>query len=66
MVNTDVLDDIGDAKKYMEEVMGIVEDEEFNRERRKKLKMTKEQETDFEEDSELSYSGDAWCCTKVL
>jgi len=69
MVNTDVLDDIGDAKKYMEEVMGIVEDEEFNRERRKKLKMTKDQETDFEEDnydSELSYSGDAWCCTKFF
>ena len=44
MANNDILDDLGDAKKYLEEVMGIVEDEEFNRERRKKLRLGQQQE----------------------
>ena len=33
--------DIMEAKKYLEEVMGIVEDEEFNKRRRKMLKSAK-------------------------
>ena len=44
MANNDILDDLGDAKKYLEEVMGIVEDEEFNRERRRKLRLGQQQE----------------------
>ena len=32
-----ILDNAAEAKKYLEEVMGIVEDEEFNKDRRKKL-----------------------------
>ena len=68
MANNDILDDLGDAKKYLEEVMGIVEDEEFNRERRKKLRLGQQQEKKqtvnvHDEDDE---SEDAWCCTKVI
>ena len=33
--------DIMEAKKYLEEVMGIVEDEEFNKRRRRLLKSAK-------------------------
>ena len=36
-----ILDDAAEAKKYLEEVMGIVEDEEFNKDRRKKLQALK-------------------------
>ena len=68
MANNDILDDLGDAKKYLEEVMGIVEDEEFNRERRRKLRLGQQQEKKqtvivHDEDDE---SEDVWCCTKVI
>jgi len=67
MSDREVIDDLGEAKQYLEDVMGIVEDEEFNRERRKNLKMAKDQETDFEEDDfEYSDSGEPFCCTKIL
>ena len=66
MENSDVLDDLGDSKKYLEEVMGIEEDEEFNRERRRKLNVAKE--ADLEEDDfdyEPAGYAEPWCCTKV-
>jgi len=64
MSDREVLDDL-EAKEYLENVMGIVEDEEFNRERREKLKMPKAQK-DFGDDFEYSDSMEAFCCTKVL
>eukprot|EP00091_Calanus_sinicus_P024207 TRINITY_DN8558_c0_g1_i1.p1 TRINITY_DN8558_c0_g1~~TRINITY_DN8558_c0_g1_i1.p1 ORF type:complete len:261 (-),score=71.96 TRINITY_DN8558_c0_g1_i1:128-910(-) len=67
MENSDDLDDLGDSKRYLEEVMGIVEDEEFNRERRRKLNEAKE--ADLEEDDfdyESAGYAEPWCCTKIL
>ena len=43
------MDEMADAKKYLEEVMGIVEDEKFNQERRlKRLKELKQKQRDKE------------------
>ena len=64
MENSDVLDDLSDSKKYLEEVMGIVEDEEFNRERRRKLNVAKEADLE-EDDYEPAGYAEPWCCTKV-
>eukprot|EP00092_Neocalanus_flemingeri_P037302 GFUD01040624.1.p1 GENE.GFUD01040624.1~~GFUD01040624.1.p1 ORF type:complete len:278 (-),score=76.25 GFUD01040624.1:51-884(-) len=64
MDNNDVMDDPVDAKKYLEEVMGIVEDEEFNRERR--VKMAELQKRDFDEEDFNYASADSWCCTKLF
>jgi len=64
MENKDAHDDLGDAKKYLEEVMGIVEDEEFNRKRRERRRIARVKETELEEYDEPT--DDAWCCTKVL
>ena len=36
MVNKELLENVNDGKKYLEEVMGIVEDEEFNKQRRRR------------------------------
>ena len=41
MGNNNMLDDASEAKKYLEEVMGIVEDEEFYKKRLQKLKALK-------------------------
>ena len=41
MVNREV-EIVRDGKKYLEEVMGIVEDEEFNRERKRRLRDLKQ------------------------
>merc|ERR1712025_674131 len=43
--------------------MGIVEDEEFNRKRRERRKMTRVKELELEEYDEPS--DEVWCCTKV-
>ena len=43
MVNKELLENVNDGKKYLEEVMGIVEDEEFNKQRRRKLRALTEQ-----------------------
>ena len=67
----DVLEDVSDGKKYLEEVMGIVEDEEFNRKR--KLKALKQKETTGrlkrakteEKFNDLSDSDPTWCGTEV-
>jgi len=64
MGNRDAHDDLGDAKKYLEEVMGIVEDEEFNRKRREKRKMARVKELELEEYDEPS--DEVWCCTKIV
>ena len=69
----DVLEDVSDGKKYLEEVMGIVEDEEFNRKRKLKAlrqKQTtgrlKRAKTETEENfNDLSDSDPTWCGTKV-
>ena len=63
MENIDAHDDLGDAKKYLEEVMGIVEDEEFNRKRRERRRIARVKESELEEYDEPT--DDAWCCTKV-
>ena len=60
----DNTDDSDDARKYLEEVMGIVEDEEFNRERRERLRKPNENQI-VEDDEYFNNSEDAWCCTKV-
>ena len=65
------LEDVSDGKKYLEEVMGIVEDEEFNRKR--KLKALRQKETTGrlkrakteENFTDLSDSDPTWCGTKV-
>jgi len=64
MENIDAHDDLGDAKKYLEEVMGIVEDEEFNRKRRERRRIARVKESELEEYDEPT--DDAWCCTKVF
>merc|ERR1712106_878825 len=64
-MGSEELEDAGDTKKYLEEVMGIVEDEEFNRERRRKLKVVQIQEAELEDYDRAGY-GEPWCCTKVL
>lgn len=67
MENNDDLDDLGDSKKYLEEVMGIVEDEEFNRERRRKMTVAKEADLEEDEfDYESAGYAEPWCCTKIL
>ena len=69
------LEDVSEGKKYLEEVMGIVEDEEFNRKRKLKallqqkpttgrLKRAKT-ETEEENFTDLSDSDQTWCGTKV-
>merc|ERR1711973_682958 len=46
MGNNNMLDDAFEAKKYLEEVMGIVEDEEFYKKRLQKLKALKKKQKD--------------------
>ena len=46
MGNNNMLDDASEAKKYLEEVMGIVEDEEFYKKRLQKLKALKKKQKD--------------------
>ena len=68
-----VLEDVSDGKKYLEEVMGIVEDEEFNRKRKLKASRQKQTtgrlkraKTETEENlNDLSDSDPTWCGTKV-
>ena len=67
------LEDVSDGKKYLEEVMGIVEDEEFNRKRKLKAlrqKQTteprKRAKTETKQNlTDLRYSDETWCGTKV-
>ena len=68
------LEDVSDGKKYLEEVMGIVEDEEFNRKRKLKAWRQKQTtgrlkgaktETEEENFNDLSDSDPTWCGTKV-
>ena len=69
----EALEDVSDGKKYLEEVMGIVEDEEFNRKRKLKALRQKETtgrlkraKTETEENlNDLSDSDTTWCGTKV-
>ena len=65
-----VLEDVSDGKKYLEEVMGIVEDEEFNRKR--KLKALRQKQTTgrlkrakSEIEENFNDSDTTWCGTKV-
>ena len=66
-------EDVSSGKKYLEEVMGIVEDEEFNRKRKLQAlrqKQTtgrlKRAKTETEENlNDLSDSDPTWCGTKV-
>ena len=72
-----ILDDAAEAKKYLEEVMGIVEDEEFN-DRRKKLQALKrkygkeprekKQNTIISDrkSNDDNISNDTSCCVKVI
>jgi len=66
-----VLEDVSDGKKYLEEVMGIVEDEEFNR--RRKLKALRQKQTTgrlkrakTEIEENFNDSDTTWCGTKLL
>ena len=73
-----ILDNAAEAKKYLEEVMGIVEDEEFNKDRRKKLQALKrkygKEPREKKQNTILSdrksnddnISNDTSCCVKVI
>ena len=73
MVNKELLENVtDDGKRYLKEVMGIVEDEAFNRERKRKLRSLKHQDANqrlkrepIETDLMVEDSSSAWCGTKV-
>ena len=57
--------DLDDAKKYLEEVMGIVEDEKFRKKRNKKHKSAQTIEHEIIKDENIPYV-ESWFCTKVI
>ena len=70
MVRVGERENVSSGKKYLEEVMGIVEDEEFNRKR--KLKALRQKQTSerphiakTENLNDFSDSDPTWCGTKV-
>ena len=71
MVNKELPGNVTDGKKYLEEVMGIVEDEAFNRERKRKLRSLKLQNTNQRlkrepiETDLIVEDSSVWCGTKV-
>ena len=71
MVNNREVEVVRDGKKYLEEVMGIVEDEEFNRERKRRLKYLKQRGTvpgkteTVRSCDDLIEEDSVWCGTQV-
>ena len=57
--------EVSESKKYLEEVMGIVEDEEFNRKRKLKAFKQKQPKQRQEKEKIEIVSDSTWCGTKV-